>query len=143
MTAELKVKPPEKKKRIPHFFKINIPCKDEFELIEKIIFQYSASRCSRGISPLILRQQLIALLSLYFKYGYNKETKELAASTFNIKIESINSMNLELKEAGFLIDDERNKRVKHLNSELQILAHKFNTSSSGVFDMWLEFEFEQ
>ena len=142
MSDQNNIKPPEKKKRMPHFFKINVPCKDEFALIEKIIFNYSASRCSRGVSSLILRQQLIALLSLYFKYGYNKETKELAASTFGIKLESINSMNLELKESGFLVDDERSKRVKHLNAELKVLADKFNSSNSGVFDMWLEFEYE-
>lgn len=141
--SEEKTKTQEKKQRMPHFFKINIPCKDEFELIESIIYQYSASRCSRGISSLILRQQLIALLSFYFRFGYNKETKELAASSFGIKIESINSMNLELKEAGFLVDDDRNKRIKHLNAELQILANKYNSTPAGAFDMWLEFELEK
>jgi len=67
----------------------------------------------------------------------------LAASSFGIKIESINSMNLELKESGFLIDDDRNKRIKHLNTELQILANKYLSTPAGAFDMWLEFELEK
>lgn len=130
-----------KKRRVPHFFKVNIPCKDEFQLIESIIYQYSSSRCSRGISPLILRKQLVSLLALYFKYGYSRETKELAAESFQINIKSVNSMNLELREAGLLIEDERSKRINHLNNELKILSEKYNNSPEGVFDIWLEFEY--
>lgn len=110
------------KRKLPPTYVITVPCKDEMDLIGSLIFQYSASLCSRGIVSLVLRKQLVSLLSLYFKFGYNREAKQLAAETFGIKIESINSMNLELKQEGYLVDDNMNKRIKHLNPELEDLS---------------------
>ena len=122
----------QKGKTTPEIYIINIPCKDELDLVGSLIFLYSSARVLRGLSPLALRPQLVSLLSLYFKYGYNKDTKEMGAEIFGIKIESINSMNLELKEGGYLVEDTMNKRIKHLNKELQTLKEYYE--KKGVTD---------
>jgi hypothetical protein len=122
----------ENGKTKPEIYIINVPCKDELDLIGSLIFLYSSARVLRGLSPLALRPQLVSLLSLYFKYGYNRDIKEMGADIFNIKIESINSMNLELKEGGYLIEDTMNKRVKHLNKELTTLKNYYE--KKGTLD---------
>ena len=122
----------EKVNKKPEIYIINIPCKDELNLIESLIFIYSSARVLRGLSVLALRPQLVSLLAIYFRYGYNKESKEMGSEIFNIKIVSINSMNLELKEGGYLVEDNMNKRIKHLNRELTTLKSYYD--KKGTLD---------
>ena len=124
-----------KNKRNPDIFIVNVPCKDEIQLIHSFISLYSSTRVLRGISPLSLRPQLVILLSLYFIYGYNKDSKDMACDLLTLKVGSINSMNLELKEGGYLLEDKGNKRIKYLNSELATLKEYYE--SKGTLDALL------
>lgn len=132
-----------KVKPTPKIYKIDIPCKDEFEMIENLIFQYSSSRYLRGYASFMLRKQLISLLSLYFKYGYSLSTKKLAAETFQVKLESLNSFNLELQKAGYLVNGIMSKREKELNPELKKLQEYYKGNGVMPSMILMNFVFEK
>lgn len=100
-----------------------IKVSDEFEVLRVMVFMYSSYRkASRPDDPKckVLRPKLIDLLCLYIMHGYNKETKEKANAVLELnKKEYLNSMNLELRKQGFLIQDKYNTRINHLNPALE------------------------
>ena len=55
-----------------------------------------------------LRRKLSALLAYYMKYGYNKYSKDLAATSMGVKTTNLNVMNHELTKLGYLIPSTKN-----------------------------------
>lgn len=108
-----------------------IKAKDEFEVLKNLLFLYSSSRNLKGLTQKKLRPKLVQLLSLYIKHGYSKATKDKAAKTLGVTKASINSMNLELRRGEYLIMDEWNTRINHLNPGLKKLADYYNSNGAN------------
>jgi hypothetical protein len=66
-----------------------------------------------------LRSKLVSLLAIYIKYGVSKEGKKKAELLLSSKTSSVNSMNLELRNGGYLIKDKFNQRLNHLHPHLE------------------------
>lgn len=81
-----------------------------------------------GAASSILREKLILLVSLYLKYGYNDEAKNKASEILGVQRSAINSMNLELRNARYLIKDSMNNRVNHLHKDLEELRGYVNSN---------------
>lgn len=94
---------------------------DELSQLKKLVYLFSCHRTMCGMTSSILREKLILLVSLYVKYGYNSEAKDKAAQILNTKRPAINSMNLELRNAKYLIKDPMNNRINHLHPDLEKL----------------------
>lgn len=93
----------------------------DLDLIENLLFQYSCARVARGDTPVVLREQLRTLLAFYFTKGYSRDTKEFAMEVFNIKENTMATMDHDLKKLGYLVADPMNNRQKYLNDELKEL----------------------
>lgn len=96
-----------------------VKASEELDFTRKVIYLYSAGRVVRNLNSNPLSAAALNLLSFYFQFGYNSETKELAKNTFDLKPENINVLNYNLKEHGYLTQDPMKKKVKYLNEELQ------------------------
>jgi len=105
-------------------YAIKVNCNNEIEVITALINIYATSVSIRNGMPK-LRKKLASLLSYYIKYGYSKQTKELAAESLGASALNINVMNSELTKLGYLIPDTRNLNNKHLNSELTNLKQYY------------------
>lgn len=111
-----------------------IKAKDEFEVLKNLLLLYSVFRGIKGLTTKKLRPKLVQLLSLYLKNGYNRETKDKAAKILGVTRASINSMNLELRRGEYLIMDEWNTRINHLNPELKKLSEYYvQNNSQSIF----------
>lgn len=102
-----------------------VKSKNDLDSLKKTIYIYSCYKALRDEGKK-LRPRLIDLLSLYMKYGYNTETKSKATEIFGVKRAAIDSMNLELRRAGYLIMDKMNQNMSHLNDELNQLKDYFD-----------------
>ena len=100
-----------------NIMKIDILCKNEIKLLRYLVELYAISIEFKFNRPK-LRKKLTELLTYYVKYGYNKETKDIAAESLSISMENINVMNAELTKLGFLVTDYKNKHNKTLNKDL-------------------------
>lgn len=107
-----------------------IKAKDEFEVLKNLLFLYSSFRNLKGLTQKKLRPKLVQLLSLYIKHGFSRATKDKAAKTLGVTKASINSMNLELRRGEYLIMDEWNSRINHLNPDLKKLADYYNNNGT-------------
>ena len=63
---------------------------------------------------------------MYFKYGFSVETKKKAEKLFGVDKGNIHSMNLELKQKGYLLDGIASKKEKTLNKELVQLQNYYD-----------------
>lgn len=106
----------------------NAPVKSSNDLdsLKKLIYTYSCYKAMRDDGKK-LRPRLIDLLSLYMKYGYSSDTKAKATEIFEVKRAAIDSMNLELRRAGYLVMDKMNQNMSHLNKELDQLRGYFES----------------
>jgi hypothetical protein len=109
-----------------YFVKIN--SNDELDLIEKLLFFYSSTLVMRGKTRLILNDKLIKILAIYFKYGYNKESKKMVLDMTGIDNRLLNTSNFNLTEQGYLVPDLINIRIKTLNKELQDLKEFYDNT---------------
>jgi hypothetical protein len=101
---------------------------DELSRLKKIVYLFSCHRKMTGAASSILREKLILLVSLYLKYGYNDEAKNKASEILGVQRSAINSMNLELRNARYLIKDSMNNRVNHLHKDLEELRGYVNSN---------------
>lgn len=120
--------------------KFNIKASSDLDLLENIIVLYSATRVQRGMENRALRKQLVTLLALYIQYGYNSETKLMAAKLFKVKIDNMHNMNLELVRKGYLKNGEDRKIEKTFNPELENLSryYKFCTKNNLPVEIHLK-----
>lgn len=85
----------------------------------------------KGDTTSNLREKLVLLLSLHIKYGYSRETNLKAAKILGLKHSSINSLNYELRNLGYLVMDQMNTRINHLTPELQALSDYIRSNGSN------------
>lgn len=114
-----------KNQLILNLYRVPVKVKDEFEVLKTLLFLYSSFRTLKGLTTKKLRPKLVQLLSLYIKHGYSRDTKGKAAKILSVTKASINSMNLELRRGGYLIKDDWNERINHLNPDLKGLAEYY------------------
>lgn len=98
-----------------------ISVEDELSQLKQLVYLFSCHRRMSGSTSSILREKLILLVSLYVKYGYNNAAKDKAAEILGVERPAINSMNLELRNAQYLIKDSMNNRINHLHPDLEKL----------------------
>lgn len=100
---------------------VSVLCDDELILLQKMIHHYSYTWVTRGKNQhrAILNQKLRLLLALYFKFGYNEETKLLASKAFKVPLATIHQYNHNLTKKGYLVIDADYVQQKHFNQELQ------------------------
>lgn len=101
---------------------------DELSRLKKIVYLFSCHKKMSGASSNVLREKLILLVALYLKYGYNDEAKNKASDILGVQRSAINSMNLELRNARYLIKDAMNNRINHLHKDLEELRKYVNNS---------------
>ena len=106
----------------------NVKCDNDIEVLSAMIQLYSVSISLRGGKK--LRPKLAQLLSYYVKYGYSKETKDLAKDSMYTTSYNITVMNSELDKLSYLLTSNTNFHVKSLNSELQLLANYYKNPGS-------------
>lgn len=107
-----------------------VKSKNDLDSLKKLIYIYSCYKAQRDESKK-LRPRLIDLLSLYMKYGYSSGTKSKATEIFDVKRAAIDSMNLELRRAGYLVMNKMNQNISHLNEELEQLKEYFESLDGG------------
>ena len=97
------------------------PLKSDNDLrqLESLVHIFSTYKFLREGRICKLRPKLVSLLAIYIKYGVNKEGKRKAELLLSSKTSSVNSMNLELRNGGYLIKDNRNQRLNHLHPHLE------------------------
>jgi hypothetical protein len=115
-----------------NLYKFEIHSKNEFHVLEDLITIYSCYRTMTGKSAKMLRAKLVTLLSIYIKYGYNKESKQKACDLLGLKKTNLNCLNSELREGGFLIKSDRNTRDSYLNDELHQLSEYYQIKDDAV-----------
>lgn len=112
-------------------YQIGIKSKNEFEVLQNLVTVYSCYKTISGEKPKMLRPKLVLLLSIYIKYGYNKESKNRACAMLDLKKIYLNCLNSELREGGFLIKGTMNVRDSYLNPELEQLSQYYKTNGNN------------
>lgn len=113
-------------------FRCKITCENEIEVLSTMVQLYTASvTVRRDKSP--LRKKLASLLAYYMKYGYNKESKDLAANSMGVKTTNLNVMNHELTKLGYLIPSTKNFNNKYLHPELEKLSEYYKKGQSESY----------
>lgn len=107
-------------------YQIEINSKNEFEVLENLVTLYSCYKNLAGVERKRLRYKLVTLLSIYIKYGYNKESKQKALEQLGVKRSNLNCLNSELRDGGFLIKSDMNTRDSFLHPELKELSDYYN-----------------
>lgn len=130
----------KEEKKTPVYF-VDIRSLDELDLIEKMITFYSVSLVLRGIKKFLLSETLIKVLAIYFKYGYNNESKQIVQELFNLDGKlSLNSYNFTLVREGYLVNNVVSKRKKELNNDLKTLKRYYESSDfSGQYPFLIRF----
>lgn len=100
------------------FYTKNIPVEDDMQALKQLAFLYSSWRVSVGEVKSTLSEKFITLLAMYLKYGYCTAAKKKAIEFMGVTPSSIDNMNHNLKEFGYLIDDRFNGRNKFLHPSL-------------------------
>ena len=114
-------------------YAVQVHCDNEIEVLSALVQLYSTSVLLRKGKDR-LRNKLTELLAYYIKYGYSKETKELAMDSMNTSSYNINVMNSELTRLEYLITSNTNFHDKELNGELKSLADYYkNPSEDKLF----------
>ena len=99
-----------------------IQSNDELDKLKKAIYLFSCYRKVSGRVPTPLRGKLVSLLAIYVKYGITKETKKKAEEILNLGAKgAINSLNMELRKNGYLVQDNMNNHINHLHPDLEKL----------------------
>lgn len=107
-----------------------VPFTTEFDKVLKLVSLYSYIRYLRGDSESMLRSQLLNLLTLYvISGGSTKESRETARVTFEVKPNSINSMNLELRNHGHMTKNPMKTGDDKPNSDLMKLKKLLDSGS--------------
>lgn len=109
----------------PKLYNAPLNSDNEVEQLEKLIYIFSAYKHLKEGGNCKLRPKLVSLLALYFKFGLERDAKKKAAKILGTSIQSINSMNLELRSGGYLIKDKMNQRRNHLYPHLESLKDYF------------------
>lgn len=105
-------------KKFPNIYALELYYKDDFDALKKLVELFSYRWKVQGRVSNVLRNKLVVLLALYMKDGYNKVTKGKAAEILGVEMNSINSMNLELRQGSYLFQDKMNTRINHLHPDL-------------------------
>lgn len=113
-------------------FRCKITCENEIEVLSAMVQLYAASvTVRRDKKP--LRKKLASLLAYYMKYGYSKDSKEIAASSMGVKTTNLNVMNHELTRLGYLIPSTKNFNNKNLHPELEKLSDYYKKGQEESF----------
>lgn len=121
---------------------VSVPCKDDIEVLKRLVYLYSVSLVVRGKATVILRKQIIDLTALYIRDGYNRETKNMAAKVLRIKVNMVDQMNRELTISKILVEDEDGYSGKDLNPELKQLQSTYK-NSIGIRPPWFLFKLDE
>lgn len=95
---------------------------DTLDKYKKAIITYSAYMFLSGKGKKIIREKLVTLLALYMQKGYSKATKEYAEEVLGVTDAAINSMNMEIRNMGFMHKDRGNERINHLSDDIKALV---------------------
>jgi len=110
---------------------------NDLELYKSAVLYYSSTRVLRGLNTSIIRTQLINLLSLYLMYGYSKSTRVMSEKALGITEATVNTYNKNLRDLGYLVDDDMNKHHKHLNQELKDLKTAIDDAKGSANNIYL------
>lgn len=119
---------------IDGFFSLEAKYKTEIELYKSVLKCYNLI-CSKGMT-----EREIDFLSMYLKYGYNRETRKIIRESYDVNSNYIGVLNHTLKTKGFLIKDERNENKKHLSEDL-IRIKEFVEGGSDVKILPISFSY--
>jgi hypothetical protein len=102
----------------PNVYNAPIKSKNDLRQLENLVHVFSTYKFLREGRECKLRPKLVHLLAIYIKYGVDKDGKKRAEELLGATSASINSMNLELRNGGYLVKDTMNQRTNHLHPHL-------------------------
>lgn len=115
-------------------FDVWYPTENKFEMIKGLILHYVVMEFSMGRIKSIPSQKLITFLVYYVQYGYSYDTKDKIRRFCNYKdMQSVDQVNLKLKNYGFLIESVMSKKEKLLNTSLSALREYVLDSDSSKY----------
>jgi len=121
----------DKSNKSPQIYALELSYKDDFDGLKKLVELFSYQWKMQNRVSNVLRNKLVVLLTLYLKDGFNKETKNKACKILDVEINSINSMNLELRTGKYLTKDRMNTRINHLHPDLTLLKNYIGKLDTG------------
>jgi biotin operon repressor len=110
---------------------------NDIELYKSAVLYYSSTRVLRGLNSSMLRTQLVNLLALYVKYGYSRDSRKKSEAILGITEGTVNTYNKDLRDLGYLIDDDMNKHHKHLHQELKDLQTAIESAKDSNENIYL------
>ena len=116
-----------------------IESSSDFEMLKSMIYLYSCHRKLSGRASTPLRSALLTLLALYVKFGYSKDTKVKAEKILGLETHAINSLNHQLRGAGYLEVDDNNTTINHLCKPLKTLGEYYKKSVDSQQDFIFAF----
>lgn len=117
-------------------FQVFYPMQNEFEVVRGALLRYLCMEYAMGRIPSIPSESLVTALVFYLIHGYDSDTKERIRRYCNHKnMQSVDQINLKLKQAGYLIDSKMSKKNKSLNPALQNLSQYLHNHKNGKIIM--------
>ena len=132
----------EPKKKTPQLYALSLSYRDDFDRLKKLVEIFSYHWKMEGRVSNVLRNKLVVLLTLYLKDGFSSETKDKACAILGVEKESINSMNLELRQGNYLYKDKMNTRINHLHDDLKTLKEYTDRLKEGGGEPLVVFKFK-
>jgi hypothetical protein len=93
----------------------------ELDMLKNAVYIYSCYKYISGQESKPLANRMATVLALYMMYGFNEEAKEKAMEVFGAKKATINSLNHQLRDRGYLLMDDRNSNISHLSNSVESL----------------------
>lgn len=119
--------------KTPTYRLSGIDSESTLDFLEKMLTIYSTYFILSGKGHKNLRPQLAKVLAIYVRYGYNKESREMATKVCGFKDSSrITCLNKELRDAGYLLRDKGNENINHLNEDLEKLRGGFERVDEAI-----------
>lgn len=99
----------------------------DLEVVDRVLTIYSTMKDKK------LRPFERLVMKYYIKYGYTEEAKEYLREDVGRKQSDIKTTDSLLREKGFLIQSETNKRMSELSEDMEVIRKHFVLGTSSVY----------
>lgn len=122
----------------------NIKFSSELDMLKNVVYIYSCYKYVSGDESKPLANRMATVLALYMIYGFNEKAKKKAMEVFGAKKATINSLNHQLRDRGYLLMDEKNSNISHLSKSIESLCklHKHCKAKGQNFEILFKMSLE-
>lgn len=122
----------------------NIEFSSELDMLKNVVYIYSCYKYVSGEESKPLANRMATVLALYMLYGFNEQAKEKAMEVFGAKKATINSLNHQLRDRGYLLMDDKNSNISHLSPSVESLVklHKICKKKDIGFEFLFKMSLE-